>query len=207
MLKKLSRSLALFFVPTLGAFIIRLLHYTNKTVYHGPDFIENKPYIIAFWHGELLMLPYFYKHYRKIPHAKAIISPHFDGMLIAKTLKKFSIGNLSGSSDKNPTKVLIQAIRFLKEGYDIGLTPDGPKGPRHEVADGVVAIAKKTEAKILLVEIKPTRYWQLNSWDRFKIPKPFGTIHYYTSDPLDVSEMEFEAARALIKEGLLKHEY
>lgn len=128
-------------------------------------------------------------------------------MLIAKTLKKFSIGNLSGSSDKNPAKVLIQAIRFLKEGYDIGLTPDGPKGPRHEVADGVIAIAKKTEAKILLVEIKPTRYWQLNSWDRFKIPKPFGTIHYYTSDPLDVSEMEFEAARALIKEGLLKHEY
>ncbi len=207
MLKKLSRKLALFFVPLIGSFIIRFLYYTNKKVYHGPQTIADKPYLIACWHGELLMIPYFYSFYRKKPYVKAMISPHFDGLLISRTLAKFSIGTLSGSSDKNPAKVLIQAIRSLKEGYDVGLTPDGPKGPRHEVADGIVAMAQKTDAKILLVGIKPTKYWQLNSWDHFQIPKPFGTIHYYTSEEIDLKGVDFESARALIKEGLLKHEH
>ncbi len=152
------------------------------------------------------MLPYFYKHYRKNPRVKALISPHFDGKLIAKTINFFGFDSLSGSSDKSPARVLIQAIKSLKEGYDIGITPDGPKGPRHNMADGIIIMAQKTSAKILLVEIKPTKYWKLNSWDKFVIPKPFGTIHYYSSSEIDVSTLSIEEARTLLQEGLLKHE-
>lgn len=152
------------------------------------------------------MLPYFYKHYRKEPRVKALISPHFDGKLISKTLNFFGFESLSGSSNKNPARVLIQAIKSLKEGYDIGITPDGPKGPRHSVADGIIIMAQKTSAKILLVEIKPTKYWKLNSWDKFVIPKPFGTIHYYSSSEIDISGLSLEEARTLIQEGLLKNE-
>ncbi len=152
------------------------------------------------------MLPYFYKHYRKNPRVKALISPHFDGKLIAKTINFFGFDSLSGSSDKSPARVLIQAIKSLKEGYDIGITPDGPKGPRHNMADGIIIMAQKTSAKILLVEIKPTKYWKLNSWDKFVIPKPFGTIHYYSSAEIDVSTLSIEEARTLLQEGLLKHE-
>jgi len=152
------------------------------------------------------MLPYLYKHYRKTPHAKVLISPHFDGELISRTIKYFGLGTLAGSSDKSAARVLIQAIKTIKEGYDIGITPDGPKGPRHEVADGIIAMAKKAKVKIVLVEIKPTKFWQLNSWDKFTIPKPFGTINYYSTHLIDISKMEFEEARSLLKEGLLKHE-
>jgi lysophospholipid acyltransferase (LPLAT)-like uncharacterized protein len=88
----------------------------------------------------------------------------------------------------------------------MGLTPDGPKGPRHEVHDGIVAMAQKTNTKILLVTIKPTKYWQLNSWDRFVIPKPFGTINFYLSELLDVSGVEPTEANALIQKGLMAHE-
>lgn len=150
------------------------------------------------------MLPYLYKYYRKTPHAKVLISPHFDGELISRTIKYFGLGTLAGSSHKNSARVLIQAIKTLKSGYDIGITPDGPKGPRHEVADGIIAMAQKAEAKIALVAIKPTRFWQLNSWDKFVIPKPFGTISYYMGDLVDVRGMKLEEARNLIKEGLLK---
>ncbi|MDQ7044087.1 MAG: lysophospholipid acyltransferase family protein, partial [Sulfurimonas sp.] len=200
------RALALLLVPTLGALLMRLLYYTNKIKFHSPDTITTNPLIFTCWHGELLMLPFLYRKYRKKPHAKVLISPHFDGKLIAKTIRYFGLDTLSGSSDKSPARVLIQAIKSLKEGYDIGITPDGPKGPRHEVADGVIVMAQKTGAKIILLEVKPTKYWMLNSWDRFVIPKPFGTIHYYATSEIDVSGLSLEEARTLIKEGLLRHE-
>ena len=207
MLKKFSRALALFFVPLLGSLLIRFLHLSNKNIFHiSQKEIDNQSVIFACWHGELLMLPYLYKYYRKTPHAKVLISPHFDGKLISKTIRYFGLETLAGSSDKNPARVLIQAIKSLKEGYDIGITPDGPKGPRHEVADGIVVMAQKTGAKIILVEIKPSKFWQFNSWDKFIIPKPFGVIDYYDSSIIDVSGMELQEAKKLLKEGLLKHE-
>ncbi len=206
MLKKVLRFLALVLVPFIGALLIRLLYLTNKKEFHSPDSITDEPIIFACWHGELLMLPYLYSHYRQTPHAKVLISSHFDGILISKTIRYFGLGTIAGSTNRNASRVLIQGIKSIKDGYDIGITPDGPKGPRHEVADGIVVMAQKTQAKIVLVEIKPTKYWQLNSWDKFTIPKPFGIIKYYSTDCIDVSGMDLEEARNLIKEGLLKHE-
>jgi len=204
--KKLLRGLALRVVPFLGSLLIRFLYHTNKVTFDAPAKISDEPIIFACWHGELLMLPYLYKHYRKTPHAKVLISPHFDGELISQTIKYFGLGTLAGSSDKNPARVLIQAIKTIKEGYDIGITPDGPKGPRHQVADGIVVMAQKTGAKIVLVEIKPSRFWQLNSWDKFTIPKPFGKLHYYASQEIDISNLSLEEAKEVIEKGLLKHE-
>jgi len=206
LLKKVLRFLALVLVPFIGALLIRLLYLTNKKEFHSPDSITDEPIIFACWHGELLMLPYLYSHYRQTPHAKVLISSHFDGILISKTIRYFGLGTIAGSTNRNASRVLIQGIKSIKNGYDIGITPDGPKGPRHEVADGIVVMAQKTQAKIVLVEIKPTKYWQLNSWDKFTIPKPFGIIKYYSTDCIDVSGMDLEEARNLIKEGLLKHE-
>ena len=206
MLKKLSRSIALFIVPFIGSLVIRFLYLTNKKEFHSPQSISDEPTIFACWHGELIMLPYLYTHYRKTPHAKVLISSHFDGALISKTIKYFGLDTISGSTNRNAARVLMQGIRAIKDGYDIGITPDGPKGPRHSVADGVIVMAQKAKAKIVLVEIKPTKYWQFNSWDKFTIPKPFGVLHYYSTEPIDISNMDLEEARVLMKEGLLKHE-
>ena len=206
MSKKLFRYIATIIVPFLGAMVIKFLYFSNKKKFHGLKEMEQSPTIIAFWHGELLMAPYAYKHFRKIPKAKVLISDHFDGTLIAKTMSYFGLGTIRGSNNKNATRVLIQAMKYLKNGYDIGITPDGPRGPRHEVADGIVVMAQKTKAKVMLVEIKPSRFWQLSSWDRFTIPKPFGVINFYISDLLDISDMDFEEAREVVKRGLLEHE-
>ena len=207
MLKKTLRFLALILVPFIGSLVIRFLYFTNKKNFYSPKTISDEPIIFACWHGELLMLPYLYLHYRKTPHAKVLISSHFDGTLISRTIKYFGLGTISGSTNRNASRVLIQGIKALKDGYDIGITPDGPKGPRHEAADGVVVMAQKAKAKIVLVEIKPTKFWQFNSWDKFVIPKPFGTLNYYSTEPIDVSGMELQEAKKLVKEGLLKHEF
>jgi len=206
LLKKISRKLALYLLPFIGSVLIKILYKTNKKVFHAPQELSDENFIMACWHGELLMIPYAYLKYRKTPHVKLIISDHFDGTLIAKTLSYFGFGTIRGSSRRNAARALLQAIKALKAGCDLGITPDGPKGPRHEVADGIIVMAQKADVKITLVEIKPSSFWQLNSWDKFVIPKPFGTITYYISDLIDIGGLELEEARTLIKEGLLKHE-
>jgi len=206
LLKKSLRLLATYIVPFIGALLIRLISLTNKKVFHGPGTLGDEEFIMACWHGELLMIPYAYKNYRKTPHVKLLISEHFDGNLIAKTLNYFGFGTIRGSSTRGGAKALIQSIKEIKKGYDLGITPDGPKGPRHEVHDGIVVMAQKAKVKIVLVEIKPSKYWQINSWDKFVIPKPFGIINYYISDLIDVSGLEMQEAKILIKKGLQAHE-
>lgn len=206
MAKKLFRAVALVIVPFLASILIRVLYYTNKKKFHSPESIGDEAIIFACWHGELLMLPYLYSKYRKKPNVKVLVSSHFDGMLVSKTMKYFGIKTIFGSTNRNAARVLIQAIKTLKSGYDLGITPDGPKGPRYEVADGIIVMAQKANVKIVLTRIFPTKYWQFNSWDKFKVPKPFGTINYYSTPPLDVSDLSLEEARILIKEGLKRDE-
>jgi len=206
LLKKILRSLAIMIVPFLGSLLIRFLYLTNKKKFHAPSSLGEKNFIMACWHGELLMIPHAYTKYRKPPHVKLLIPEHFDGNLIAKTLNFFKFETIRGSSSRGGTKALIASIKEIKNGYDLGITPDGPKGPRHEVADGIVVMAQKAKVNIVLVEIKASKFWQLKSWDGFVIPKPFGTITYYISDLIDVSEMSLNEAKSNIREGLLKHE-
>ncbi len=205
--KKVFRFLALILIPTIGSLLIRLLYITNKKVFHAPKTLGDKNFIMACWHGELLMIPYAYTHYKKDPKVKLVISEHFDGNLIAKTLNKFGFETIRGSSTRGGVKALIESIKSLKDGYDLGITPDGPKGPRYEVHDGIIVMAQKAKVKIVLVEIKPTKYWQISSWDKFIIPKPFGIINYYISDFIDVENIKLEDAKMLVKNGLLKHEH
>ncbi len=193
-------------MPFIGSMLIRFIYLTNKKEFIAPEKLSDEPFIMACWHGELLMIPYAYNRYKKIPNVKLLISDHFDGSLIAKTLSNFGFGTIRGSSTRNAARALLSAIKELKSGSDLGITPDGPKGPRHEVADGIVVMAQKAKVKIVLVEIKPRDYWQLSSWDKFIIPKPFGLIRYYISDMIDVEGIDLQDAKEMIKEGLLKHE-
>lgn len=207
MRKRLLRSLALTLLPAVGAVVIKLLYMSSKKVWHLPEKMPEEPVVFVFWHGDLLMQPYIYFKLRKEPKAKVIISDHFDGKIIAKVMTHFSLGTIHGSSTRNGAKVLIAALRLLRDGVDVAITPDGPKGPRHEVQDGVVVIAQKSKAKVMIFSVVPKAYWQLKSWDRFTIPKPFTTMEMFASEPLDLTGMSHEEGRELIKSYLLKHDY
>lgn len=207
MRKRLLRSLTLLLFPPIGILIIRLLYLTGKKHFHLPEDVPEEPFVIASWHGDLLLQPFIYFKLRKKINAKIIISEHFDGQLIARTVRYMNLDTIHGSTTRNGAKVLIAAMKALKNGSDIAITPDGPKGPRHEVADGIVVMAQKTNSKIIIFSCVPERYWQFKSWDRFTIPKPFSRLDFYASEPLDVSDMTMEEAKALIKEKLLVHDY
>lgn len=205
MRKRFLRALALMLVPFIGALLIRILYFTSKKHFYMPQIIPQEPVIFAFWHGNLLMQAYLYKQFRTVPKAKVLISDHFDGQIIARSIKFFGIGTLHGSTTRGGTKVLIQGMKSLSDGYDIGITPDGPKGPRHTVSDGVIVMAQKRQAKVIVYSCVPSSYWQLGSWDGFVIPKPFGVLNFYASEPLDLDGMQMDEAKEYLHKALMLH--
>jgi lysophospholipid acyltransferase (LPLAT)-like uncharacterized protein len=203
--KKLLRTFALWFIPPIGTLLIRLIYLTNRKRFHLPNVIPSEPVIFAFWHGDLLMQPYLYYRFRISPKVKVVISDHFDGQIIMRVMRYFKMESIHGSTRRGGAKVLIQGLKSLSQGYDIGITPDGPKGPRHEMSDGVVIMAQKRHTKVIVYSCVPSKFWQLSSWDRFTVPKPFGVLDFYASEPIDLEGMEMEAAKDLIKARLMEH--
>ena len=194
-------------VPFILQLFVRFIYFTNKKTYHTTNALdENENFIVSMWHGDLLMQPFNYQNFRPQGTVKAIISEHRDGEAIRKTVEYLGIGSLAGSSTRGGAKALIGAIRSIKNGTDIAITPDGPKGPIYSVADGVVIISQKTKAKILPFSCVPSKYWKMKSWDKFVIPKPFGKIDFYIGDPIDVTGMDIEEAKTLVLERMQEHQ-
>ncbi|HIC43769.1 MAG TPA: DUF374 domain-containing protein [Sulfurimonas sp.] len=203
--KKLGRKLTLILLPFIGSILIRLIYFTTRRTFHPPKNIPTEACIIGFWHGDLLMQPFSYFNWKKSPKIAVMISDHFDGELLAKTMEYFGLETVRGSSRKGAARVLIQAIKKVKDGYDLGLTPDGPKGPRFSMSDGIIAIAQKSKSSIIVQTSVPSSFWQLGSWDKFMIPKPFSHIDFYCSEPIKVTDMSMEDAKKLIYDKLMEN--
>ncbi len=202
MKNKIKQYLQNIILPYVLQHFVRFVYFTSKKNFYHPEIDAKKTYVIGFWHGELLMQPFNY-HKLKNGTVKAIISDHKDGEAITRIVQYLNVGSVRGSSSKGGLKALINAIKEIKSGVEVAITPDGPRGPRHSVADGIVAVAQKTGSEILIFNCKPTSYWQLKSWDKFVIPKPFGTINFYISEPLNILDMQMDDAKEIIREKML----
>ena len=204
MFKRLSRSIAAVILPPLGYLLMRFYWYTSKKNFHIEGEITQEQSIVVCWHGELLMSPQAYRYFHKKQLASGIISRHFDGEMIARILMYFSIVPLRGSSSRGAKQVLLEAFRALKKGDDLLVTPDGPRGPRHTISDGAIALAHKAKAPVLTVNYVPASYWKLGSWDKFVIPKPFSTIDFYLEN-VSLEGMELDEARKFLSDKMLAH--
>ncbi len=202
--KEFFRKLGVIFIPPLGFLVMRLFWLTYRKNYHFIDEpIEGQCMAIT-WHGELFISPQVYRTMRKTQKTSAIISQHHDGDLIAKILSFFNIVGLRGSSKKGAKAVLLSAIKSLKEGYSVMISPDGPRGPRHSMSDGAVALAKRANLPLMVVNFQVKSYWQLKSWDRFVIPKPFSSLEIY-HQVLDISSMDKNQAKEYLKKQMLTY--
>ena len=206
MKKKIKHYIQVVLLPYTLSLLVRFIYLTNKKVFHHPSSIPNKPFILAMWHGQLLMQALNYRKFKKDGQIKVIVSEHRDGQTIRKVVSHLGVGALEGSSTRGGVKALIGAIKSIKNGIDVAITPDGPKGPIHEVAEGIVAIAHKTNANILTCKIVPTKYWKTKSWDKFIVPKPFGRIDFYISEPFSIEGLDIEKSKELIKSKLGKND-
>jgi lysophospholipid acyltransferase (LPLAT)-like uncharacterized protein len=156
---------------------------------------NNQNYVLAFWHGTML-LPW-YLHGSK--NFAALTSKSRDGDLLAKILKKWKYKVIRGSSSTGGDVALGIMVDYAKNKYSVAITPDGPRGPRHNFKAGAVVTAKKTGIPLILAGVGFKRKKFLSNWDKFEIPYFFTTAKIVYSDPFYVNrKLTFEETSAVI---------
>src|SRR6266849_4557543 len=190
------------------ALYIRLVYATSRWTVEGGaaaqlHFREKRPFILAFWHGRLLMMPMAWP--REVP-IHMLISGHRDGRIIADAVGHFGIASIAGSSSRGGLAALRAMVKTLKEGACVGITPDGPRGPAMQASQGIVAAARLAGASIIPLSYATRRRWVLGTWDRFHLALPFTAgIHLWGTPidvPVDADELVLERYRQLVEDEL-----
>jgi len=140
---------------------------------------KRTPIVFALWHGQ--MLPLLWHH--RGQGVAVLVSEHKDGEVIARILQSMGYGLIRGSTSRGAGRALLGLVRTLKDGNDVAVTPDGPRGPRHRFAPGAAVAAHRADAPILATVAHVDRFWQLRTWDGFMIPKPFARITVAYGEP------------------------
>jgi len=135
------------------------------------------------WHNRLLFFAAAFPKRLRV-HTRAVVSASRDGQYVADFIKCFGIDALRGSSSKRGANALLGAIHSIGEKKNVVFTPDGPRGPRYTLKPGPILLASKTGAPIVPLAINASRCWQVKSWDRFQIPKPWSKLTLIIGEPI-----------------------
>ena len=138
--------------------------------------------IYAFWHSHQLSAVW---HFRRVA-AGILISASKDGEYIARIARSVGFVPLRGSSSRLGAPGLKALIELARSGRTVAITPDGPRGPRYSIGPGVLVVAQKSGYPIVPFAIGLSSFWELPSWDRFRIPKPFSRGYACWGEPLSV---------------------
>jgi lysophospholipid acyltransferase (LPLAT)-like uncharacterized protein len=138
--------------------------------------------VYAVWHDRIFLGTYYFRGQGIF----YLTSQSRDGEYIARFLRRFGFGVVRGSSTRGGVAGLAQMIRKMKEGYAMGLTVDGPKGPRYIAKSGAVMIAKKTGNPIIPFIVESDYHFRVKSWDRMQVPRPFSRAIVLIGSPIDV---------------------
>jgi len=150
--------------------------------------------VYAFWHSHQLSACWHFRRSR----AGIIISASKDGEYIARIASALGYLPVRGSSSRRGAEGLRGLMELAQTGRPVAVTPDGPRGPRHAVHPGVLAVAQKTGYAVTPVAVGFSSFWELPSWDRFRIPKPFARGYNLWGEPLHVpTDADEEALETL----------
>ena len=171
--------------PWLAAKLIGWIHRILKPESIGEQELkriwsEGRYAILATWHDQLLMIPPEYSG----AASKVLISSSKDGELIARVVEYFGVGAVRGSSNRGGKAAFRELTKLSKEPINLGFTPDGPRGPRHIVKEGVVQLARISGRPIVPIAFACSNGHRFQSWDRFLLPFPWGKAVYSFGAPL-----------------------
>lgn len=186
----MKTKLKAFLLSLLGRWIFQLLFFLNKVSVLGEENLlklikSGKPIMLCVWHGRLLFPSWYIRHHTTL---HIISSRHADSEILAHILRKWGYGLIRGSTNKGGISVIREMTKIFSKGGMIAVTNDGPKGPARIAKSGSIGLAIKNNVKIITVTGSATKYWQMKSWDRFMLPKPFGKIQIVVSAPMDITE-------------------
>src|SRR5918912_2278352 len=184
---------------------IRFVYRTNRWTVEGSDIPrrlrdEGRSFILAFWHGRLLMIP---MAWQRLAPMHMLISSHRDGLIIADAVTYFGVNSIAGSTRRGGSAALRQMLKQLAAGDCVGITPDGPRGPAMQASLGIVNVARLARVPIVPVVFATSRCRVLRSWDRFHLARPFGRGVFIWGKPIEVEgeldDAGLERTRLLIE--------
>lgn len=166
---------------------------------------NGQPVIFCLWHNRLAISMLVHRrHPRKLA---ALVSASKDGALLAAVMGRFGVDQVRGSSSRRGPQALLEMSGRARLGYDLAVTPDGPRGPRYVVQMGVIALAQVTGLAIVPVTCNTRRKICLKSWDGFQIPLPFSRCELLLNEPIFVPREACEVKREELRlelEGSLR---
>jgi len=168
------------------------------------------PVIFCIWHNRLPFSLIMYRHYvhrrQQPPRLAALVSASKDGGVVARILEHFGVQPVRGSSSRRGPQALLELTRWAERGYDLAITPDGPRGPRYVVQPGAIALAQVTGLPVV-----PASYYlawkiRMKSWDGFQMPVPFSRAVMKFGQPVrvprDARTAEREALRLEVEDRM-----
>lgn len=144
---------------------------------------EGQPVVFVFWHGQLLPLV----HYHRREGIVVLVSEHADGEYITRIIRRHGFETARGSSTRGGIKGLKGLIRAARNGKDLALTPDGPRGPARRFKPGALLAAQVTGHPIIPVAAGASSAWHFDSWDHFLVPRPLSQITIEYGEPVRVA--------------------
>ena len=189
----------------LGGILLRLLGGTLRWTFvdeagymqrTGPD-----PWLVGVWHNRILCLPLCFEWLCRCRRRLTILtSASRDGEILSNLVAGFGMETVRGSSSRKGVLALRQLQNRLEEGSDVAITPDGPRGPVYKVSPGLFYLAAKTGRPVMTIRVDYESYWEMRSWDGFRVPKPFSKVRITFQETIQIpsgpeSEAEFQARR------------
>jgi lysophospholipid acyltransferase (LPLAT)-like uncharacterized protein len=172
-------------LPPVIYFLLKFYYLLLRTdisgIEHSKSSAEcSRQKVFAIWHGRQF---FCYKIFGR-QNTVVMSSTSSDGRLQGAVLKKFDFKVIWGSSNKSPAKALLGVVRQMQNGSNLLIAVDGPKGPVYKVKPGALFIAKKFNVPVVPVAFASDRYWQLNAWDNYILPKPFSRSKIIYGEPV-----------------------
>jgi len=169
---------------------LRFVCGLNRTTVTRQDvfdtYAEQGNNIFVFWHSRLFYLVHYYIRSGVTRRISALVSMSKDGDYGAALARKLRQDAVRGSTSRGARKAIRELTAKAAGGYNLAITPDGPRGPVSTVSEGVIRLAQLTGARIIPVSYDATRKRLLKSWDRFIVVKPFGRVHVAFAEPFQV---------------------
>ena len=189
--------------------LLRLLRFTWRVHFSDPhgvmDAARDQPFILCAWHNRIIYALFATRDIirpktgRKVA---AMVSASGDGAFAVEVLRAFGIVPIRGSTSRRGSQALLELSRQARAGLHLAITPDGPRGPCHEIQEGILSLSQVTGLLIVPLGCEAGRKVRINSWDRFQLPWPLTRCDMVFGEPLEVPRKVSDEQRNALKDEL-----
>ena len=202
----LARSTRIYRLPALtrllirfGSILVNLLCATLRyKVVDEAGFLDKpfpRPVVILVWHNRILAMPaVFRRYYPKRKGLLVLTSASRDGAYLSEFVRCFGMGAVRGSSSRRGAAALLDLVRSVEAGFDLCITPDGPRGPRYSLGPGALLLSERCHVPLMPLLVEYSAFWRFKSWDGFAVPKPFSLVTVTALSLIEIESSETEAA-------------